>query len=141
MAMAGHGGSAARAGGFRGPNATAAKASADVFSLGAYRNDERSDERRDQRVAERPSMHTFVRQVGPYDRFFKRLLDIVAATILLIVLAPLIATVALAVRLTMGSKVLFFQERVGRGGRAFRMVKFRSMRHDRRARAVVEDEW
>lgn len=86
-------------------------------------------------------MRTFVRHVGPYERFFKRVLDVVAASILLLVLAPLIATVALAVRLTMGSKVLFFQERVGRGGRAFRMVKFRSMRHDRRAGDIVEDEW
>ncbi len=131
--MAGRSGSAARAGGFSGPNAASAKGSADVFSLDAYRNEERVDER--------PTMHTFVRTVGPYDRFVKRTLDIVAASILLIVLAPLIATVALAVRLTMGSKVLFFQERVGRGGRAFRMVKFRSMRHDRRASAMDEEEW
>ena len=133
MAMAGRGGSAARAGGFSSPNPTSVKGSADVFSLDAYRTEERVDER--------PSMRTFVRQAGPYDRFFKRVLDLVAASILLLVLAPLIATVALAVRLTMGSKVLFFQERVGRDGRAFRMVKFRSMRHDRRASAIVEDEW
>jgi lipopolysaccharide/colanic/teichoic acid biosynthesis glycosyltransferase len=132
--MAGHSGSAARAGGY-GSNATSVKGTADVFSLDAYRNDERVDER----IDERPSMRTFVRKVGPYDRFFKRVLDILAASILLIILAPLIASVALAVRLTMGSKVLFFQERVGRGGRSFRMVKFRSMRHDRRARA--EEEW
>lgn len=85
---------------------------ADVFSLDSYRTE--------QWVDERPSMCTFVCQAGPYDRSFKRVFDIIAASILLVVLAPLIATVALAVRLTMGSKVLFFQERIGRGSRAFR---------------------
>jgi lipopolysaccharide/colanic/teichoic acid biosynthesis glycosyltransferase len=120
MAMAGHSGSAARAGGFVNPSASV-QSSADVLSLDAYRTDER------------PTIHNFVRAAGPYDRFFKRALDLVAASLLLLVLAPLIATVALVIRLTMGSKVLFFQERVGRNGRVFRMVKFRSMRHDRRA--------
>lgn len=133
MTMARRSGSAARAGGVGGPNPTSAKGLADVFSLDTYRTE--------QWVDERPSMCTFVRQAGPYDRFFKRVFDIIAASILLVVLAPLIATVALAVRLTMGSKVLFFQERIGRGGRVFRMVKFRSMCHDRRARDIVEVEW
>ncbi len=123
MAVTGHSGSAARVGGFAAPSSSG---TADVVSLDAYRTDDR------------PSMRTFVRTSGPYDRFGKRALDIVASLVLIVIFAPLLATVALAVRLTMGSKVLFFQDRVGRDGRTFRMVKFRSMRHDRRMREDQE---
>ena len=129
MALTGHGGSAARTGAYATSTAAVLSPSAEVVSLDAYRTDERSDERTANRM--------FVREIGPYDRYGKRLLDIVATTFLLVILAPVIASVALTVRLTMGSKVLFFQERVGRDGRTFRMIKFRSMRHDRRINAVV----
>ena len=121
MAVTGHSGSAARVSGYAAPGA----GDAAVVSLDAYR------------VEERPSMRTFVRESGWYDRAGKRLVDIVASSILLVVFMPVLASVALAVRLTMGAKVLFFQERVGRNGESFRMIKFRSMRHDRRMR---EDE-
>lgn len=57
----------------------------------------------------------------------KRLFDLLASAILLIVLSPLLAGVALAVRLFLGSPVLFRQERPGLGGEPFLMVKFRSM--------------
>jgi lipopolysaccharide/colanic/teichoic acid biosynthesis glycosyltransferase len=127
MAMTGQRGSAARVGDYT-SSGTSSSGDASVVSLDAYRTEERGDDR--------VTMHTFVRQSGFYDRGGKRLMDFVGAAILLIVLAPVMASVALAVRLTMGSKVLFFQERVGRKGRTFRMVKFRSMRHDRRATAV-----
>jgi lipopolysaccharide/colanic/teichoic acid biosynthesis glycosyltransferase len=125
MTMTGHSGSAARVGGFAPTTGAPTSGHADVVSLDAYRAEERGEERL--------SVHTFVRSVGPYDRFGKRLIDFLGAAILLVVFAPVMATVALAVRLTMGAKVLFFQDRVGRNGRTFRMVKFRSMRHDRRA--------
>lgn len=58
----------------------------------------------------------------------KRLLDVIAAALALIVLAPLIALIAVAVRLTMGSPVLFRQERPGLHGRVFTILKFRTMR-------------
>jgi lipopolysaccharide/colanic/teichoic acid biosynthesis glycosyltransferase len=58
----------------------------------------------------------------------KRVVDLTAAGIALVVLAPLLATVALAVRLVNGSPVTFRQERSGRGGRPFTLVKFRTMR-------------
>jgi lipopolysaccharide/colanic/teichoic acid biosynthesis glycosyltransferase len=81
---------------------------------------------------DRPTLDNFVRVIGPYERYGKRLVDVAVSFLLLVVLLPLLATIALAVRLSMGSKVLFFQDRVGRDGRTIRMVKFRSMRHDRR---------
>ncbi len=57
----------------------------------------------------------------------KRLLDLVGATVLLIGLAPVLAAVALAVRLCLGRPILFFQKRAGLNGQLFTIWKFRSM--------------
>jgi lipopolysaccharide/colanic/teichoic acid biosynthesis glycosyltransferase len=57
----------------------------------------------------------------------KRAFDVAAATIALIVLAPIFLVVAIAVKLDTRGPVFFTQERVGRGGRPFRMIKFRTM--------------
>ena len=59
----------------------------------------------------------------------KRLLDIVSAALGLLLLAPLLLLLALAVRLDSPGPVFFRQVRVGRYGRHFRIHKFRSMRH------------
>jgi len=61
----------------------------------------------------------------------KRSLDVAGTLLGLLVLAPLLLGVALAVRATMGSPVLFRQERPGLRGRPFRLLKFRTMRHPR----------
>jgi lipopolysaccharide/colanic/teichoic acid biosynthesis glycosyltransferase len=58
----------------------------------------------------------------------KAAFDRLAACVGLVLLSPLLATVALAIRVDLGSPVLFVQERPGRGGRPFRLVKFRTMR-------------
>ncbi|MGH8590513.1 MAG: sugar transferase, partial [Gammaproteobacteria bacterium] len=58
----------------------------------------------------------------------KRALDVGVALAGLVVSAPLLGVVAAAIRVTMGSPVCFRQERPGRGGRPFRIVKFRTMR-------------
>lgn len=63
-----------------------------------------------------------------YEAWGKRALDLGAAALLLAVLAPVLLAVALLVRLRLGRPVLFLQTRAGRGGRAFRIFKFRSMR-------------
>ena len=57
----------------------------------------------------------------------KRLLDIVIAALVLIVLSPVLIAIGLAVWLEDRGPVLFRQERVGRHGRLFTMVKFRTM--------------
>jgi lipopolysaccharide/colanic/teichoic acid biosynthesis glycosyltransferase len=57
----------------------------------------------------------------------KRFLDISAAACGLLFLSPLLAALALAIRLTSPGPALFAQERLGLGGRTFRMYKFRSM--------------
>ncbi|MCS0638980.1 exopolysaccharide biosynthesis polyprenyl glycosylphosphotransferase [Streptomyces sp. LP05-1] len=58
----------------------------------------------------------------------KRLLDVAVAAPLLIGLAPLLLVCAAAVRLSDGPGVLFRQERVGRHGRPFTLLKFRTLR-------------
>jgi sugar transferase (PEP-CTERM system associated) len=62
--------------------------------------------------------------------FAKRLLDLTAASIGLILAAPIMLLVALAVRLDSPGPVLFRQERLGRGSKPFTLWKFRSMRTD-----------
>jgi lipopolysaccharide/colanic/teichoic acid biosynthesis glycosyltransferase len=57
----------------------------------------------------------------------KRLIDVVGSTVTLLVALPLLAVVALLVLILDGRPVLFRQERVGRGGRPFTMLKFRTM--------------
>ena len=68
-----------------------------------------------------------MRRRRPYD-FLKRILDVVVATVALVVSAPIQLVVALLVRRNLGSPVLFKQERPGRDGRTFMMYKFRTMR-------------
>ena len=58
----------------------------------------------------------------------KRCADIGVAAVALLVAAPLLLLVALAVRVNLGSPVLFRQRRPGLNGRPFTMVKFRTMR-------------
>lgn len=62
----------------------------------------------------------------------KRVLDLVLASTALLLSLPLLAVVALAVGLTMGSPVLFAQRRPGRYERPFRILKFRTMTDRRR---------
>ncbi|MGX7729922.1 sugar transferase [Rhodococcus sp. 2H158] len=57
----------------------------------------------------------------------KNIFDRVAALMIVVLLAPLLLAIALAVRLTSPGPVLFRQTRVGRDGRTFTMFKFRSM--------------
>jgi lipopolysaccharide/colanic/teichoic acid biosynthesis glycosyltransferase len=61
----------------------------------------------------------------------KRIFDLVTAVVAVVLLWPLAALVALVVRLRLGSPVLFRQDRLGKGGRPFELVKFRSMTDDR----------
>ena len=69
---------------------------------------------------------------GLYARFGKPMLDRICAMVLLVAVSPLLAVVLIVVRRTMGKPALYRQERVGRGGRVFVILKVRTMRHDRR---------
>lgn len=63
-------------------------------------------------------------------RAAKRTADLLISGLALMVLSPLLAIVALAILLSSGRPIFYTQERVGQGGRRFRIVKFRSMRAD-----------
>ena len=66
----------------------------------------------------------------------KRAMDIVVSSIALILLTPLFALIALAIKLDSPGRVLFRQVRMGKGDRPFRILKFRTMtRRRRRAQA------
>ena len=62
--------------------------------------------------------------------FVKRCFDLSASIILLMMAAPVMLFTALLILLEDGAPVFYKQERVGRGGRVFRVIKFRSMRRD-----------
>ncbi|VWX62833.1 Exopolysaccharide production protein ExoY [Burkholderiales bacterium 8X] len=70
-------------------------------------------------------------------RTAKRTMDLVGATLLLLLLSPLYVILMLAVQLSMGRPVHFWQHRIGKGGRPFRFYKFRSMVRD--GDRVLED--
>ena len=63
-----------------------------------------------------------------YARFGKRAADIAGAVLLILALAPVMAAVAVALRVALGRPVLLRQLRAGRGGRPFVLLKFRTMR-------------
>ncbi|MBR3085692.1 MAG: exopolysaccharide biosynthesis polyprenyl glycosylphosphotransferase [Kiritimatiellae bacterium] len=65
---------------------------------------------------------------------FKRLADIILSATGLLLLSPLFAAIALAVKITSPGPAIFTQTRVGRYGRHFRFYKFRSMYIDAEAR-------
>ena len=57
----------------------------------------------------------------------KRAFDAVVAALALLILSPVFAIVAIALKLDSRGPLFFTQERIGRGGRPFRMIKFRTM--------------
>ncbi len=59
----------------------------------------------------------------------KRLVDIVVASIAILLLSPVFIFVAYKVRKHLGSPIFFCQERPGKNGKIFKMIKFRSMKN------------
>jgi lipopolysaccharide/colanic/teichoic acid biosynthesis glycosyltransferase len=72
-----------------------------------------------------------------YDRYVKRAIDLTASATALIVLSPVLAGVALAVRERHGSPILFRQKRTGLGGKPFHILKFRTMTDERDERGEL----
>jgi sugar transferase (PEP-CTERM system associated) len=60
----------------------------------------------------------------------KRIFDVIAAVVLLILALPVMLVTAALIALESGLPIFYRQERVGQGGRVFRVTKFRSMRPD-----------
>lgn len=62
-----------------------------------------------------------------YRHFLKRLFDILLSLLVLVILSPVFLITAIAVKIDSKGPVLFKQERLGKGGRVFKIYKFRSM--------------
>ncbi|MET0311297.1 MAG: sugar transferase, partial [Burkholderiaceae bacterium] len=75
--------------------------------------------------------------LSPFARFGKRMIDIAAASALLVLVAPLMAWVAWRIRREDGGPIFYTQPRVGNHDRDFRFIKFRSMVQDADARLLA----
>ncbi len=82
------------------------------------------------RLDNRPTLIVNRGQMSLASRIKKRVVDILISAIALIVLAPLLVAIAIAIRLDSPGPVLFRQLRVGYGNRPFEIFKFRSLRHE-----------
>jgi exopolysaccharide biosynthesis polyprenyl glycosylphosphotransferase len=80
-----------------------------------------------EQIGDLPLVSIQVPEFTQLARASKRALDIVVASVLLVALLPVMAAIALAIKLDSRGPVLFVQPRTGRGGRLFRLLKFRSM--------------
>lgn len=72
--------------------------------------------------------------ISGFDLMLKRTIDFTAALIGLIFAAPLMALIALAIKLESSGEAIFTQERIGKGGNPFKIYKFRSMVQDAEAK-------
>ena len=66
-----------------------------------------------------------------YQRYFKRLFDIVSATTLLVAISPIMLLLSIMIKSKLGSPVLFTQLRPGKDCKIFKMYKFRSMTNEK----------
>ena len=64
---------------------------------------------------------------GPYEKYFKRPLDVILSLFALLFLSPVILIISILVKIKMGSPIIFKQERPGYHGKIFNMYKFKTM--------------
>ena len=64
---------------------------------------------------------------GLYEAYIKRIQDFLCALIAVVIFSPILLTVALLVKVKLGSPILFIQDRPGRDGEIFKLYKFRTM--------------
>ncbi|MGH6817174.1 MAG: exopolysaccharide biosynthesis polyprenyl glycosylphosphotransferase [Methylovirgula sp.] len=95
--------------------------------LGSERVLERFSDARISKIGHMSSLNLVRDPLSPSEVFAKRLFDIVFAAIGLVLLAPLLLAVALAIKLDSPGPIIFAQRRYGFNQQPFRMFKFRSM--------------
>ncbi|MFB2586740.1 sugar transferase [Herbiconiux liukaitaii] len=78
-------------------------------------------------VAGLPLIHVETPRYEGGKKFAKRVFDLAASAVAILLLSPVLAAIAIAVRLSTPGPILFRQMRVGLDGRSFNMLKFRSM--------------
>jgi lipopolysaccharide/colanic/teichoic acid biosynthesis glycosyltransferase len=75
-----------------------------------------------------------------YQKYIKRLLDIILACVILALTLPITLTIAILIKIESAGPAIFTQERTGLHGRIFRLRKFRSMAHDNNVRDVSKQD-
>lgn len=78
-------------------------------------------------VAGLPLVHVDFPALEGYKRFAKRAFDLIGSLLLMLVFSPILIATAIAIRFDGPGSIIYLQPRVGRGGRPFGMIKFRSM--------------
>jgi exopolysaccharide biosynthesis polyprenyl glycosylphosphotransferase len=81
-----------------------------------------------------PLIHVEIPHFEGGKHVLKRSVDVIVSAFALLMSLPLLAVIAALIKLDTSGPVLFLQERVGRNGHTFRMLKFRSMSSDAEAR-------
>ncbi len=81
-----------------------------------------------------PLIDVFPDMLSPWERAVKRLLDLIASLLALIICVPLFILIGLCIKIDSKGPVLYAQRRVGRGGKTFTLYKFRSMVLDAEAK-------
>ena len=81
-------------------------------------------------------------KAGLYEKYIKRIIDVVCAGAGLLVLWPVLLVTAILVKINLGSPVIFCQERPGKDGKIFRLYKFRSMKdaYDKAGNPLPDEE-
>ena len=62
-----------------------------------------------------------------YAKYFKRILDFLLSLIALMILSPVFLIIAIAIKIDSKGPVFFLQERLGKNGKVFKIIKFRTM--------------
>ncbi len=78
---------------------------------------------------ERTEALTFPDKIGLYI-YYKRLMDISVSSVALVLLFPILLIICLLIQLDSKGPVFFIQERIGKNGKPFNMIKFRTMYPD-----------
>lgn len=78
---------------------------------------------------------------GIYEKYIKRLLDVILSLCALIVLSPILAIIAVVVRIKLGKPIIFTQKRPGKNEKIFKLYKFRSMidKYDKNGEPLPDD--
>lgn len=93
-------------------------------------------------VAGLPLIHVETPRFTAGQRFLKRSFDLLAATVIAVILSPVMVGVAVAVSWTSVGPIFYRQERIGLNGKPFMMLKFRSMRvgADKELKALLDQQ-
>lgn len=81
-----------------------------------------------------PLIEVFPDILSPWERGFKRFIDVIVSLLVLIIGLPFFALISICIKINSKGPVLYSQQRVGRGGKTFTLYKFRSMVRDAEAR-------